>query len=467
MYDWLKPVYHFTPEKNWMNDPNGLCYYQGVYHLFFQHNPDSDRWGNIHWGHACSKDLVHWKRLPVAFGPSVEKGEKHCYSGCAVIDGDVARIIYTSIGEGERGPEKGAQQWMTVSRDGLVSWEKDFANPLLVEKLHPGLAVTFWRDPFIWKDKDGLWYAVMSGTLDGDKGCILIYRSQDLRSWTFLNVLYLTEQHPLLECPNLIPLGDLYLLVYSPVNQIHYHLGRITEEFTFNTVQQGILDAGSGRNGFYAPNTYMDLPEERRVMIGWLSDNGRLSETRIRGWAGAQSLPRELSLEEGRFAVDFVRECKLLRDGHLMLPVEQPAFTGRNFELVIDALVPSGGKLAIEVLANSEETEKTLIVYDGDLSTLSIERGHSTLFSGIDVSPVRQWIDAPTGKLYLDIFVDGSTIEVSVNHETILSARVYPSDEQSVYNRITSSGTASVSSREAWRISPAISGQTGIRNDLS
>ncbi len=457
MYDWLKPIYHFTPKKNWMNDPNGLCYFQGKYHLFFQHNPHADHWGDIHWGHAISDDLVHWTRMPIAFGPSTEAGEKHCYSGCTVIDGTIARIIYTSIGEGERGPEEGAQQWMVISSDGLKSWEKYPKNPLIEQDIHQNLSITYWRDPFVWKGKDTFWYAVMSGTMEGKSGCILLYRSSDLIVWNFLQVLYQTDEYPLLECPNFIPMGEFYLLVFSPVDQIHYHLGSISSDFTFHTIEQGILDGGSGRKGFYAPNTFMNLPGDRRVMMGWLSDNGRLEEPDIHGWAGAQSLPRELVIHESRLFVDFVPECALLRDFPIVLGNDCYSFRARNYELMVQAFVPKGGTLSFELLCNHQKSEKTVVIFDGHTSVLRIEREKSSLFTRVDTSTVKQKIDMPSdGSLNLNIFVDGSIVEICANHSVMLSARVYPTDEGSVSNSLSAEKNAKVKCVEAWHILPAI-----------
>src|SRR6266481_901842 len=130
--DRTRPVFHLTSPANWINDPNAPIYYQGHYHLFYQHNPYGDDWGHMHWGHFKSKDLVHWEHMPIALAPSEDLGEEHCFSGCATVTkkGQVM-LIYTSIGK--RPPE----QWAAVPEDDELSrWRKHPANPILTEKLH-------------------------------------------------------------------------------------------------------------------------------------------------------------------------------------------------------------------------------------------------------------------------------------------------------------------------------------------
>ena len=132
-----------------MNDPNGLIWREGMYHMFYQYNPFGERWGTIHWGHAVSKDLIHWKELPIALYPSREEGEIHCYSGCAVEKDGIPYLFYTSVGEGERGPEHGAQQWSAVSDDGMKTFRK-LGKPAIPQSLHEGEMRSRWRDPFLW-----------------------------------------------------------------------------------------------------------------------------------------------------------------------------------------------------------------------------------------------------------------------------------------------------------------------------
>ena len=143
-----RPKYHFLPKANWMNDPNGPIFYKGEFHLFYQHNPYGEQWGNIHWGHAKSKDLVHWQHLPIALIPNHELGEEHCFSGCCVNNDGTPSIIYTSIGP-ERLPSTGAEQWMATSSDDMITWQKSPHNPLMTIDIHGDLDIREWRDPYI------------------------------------------------------------------------------------------------------------------------------------------------------------------------------------------------------------------------------------------------------------------------------------------------------------------------------
>ncbi len=175
----LRPIYHFLAPANWMNDPNGTLFYKGEYHLFYQLNPYKNKWGRIHWGHAKSKDLVHWEHLPIALLPSRTKGERHCFSGCCVDDDGRPTILYTKIGS-IRDVFTGAEQWLARGDENLRQWVKCEDNPVMDDSLHGDLKVRQWRDPYIWK-QDGTWYCVLGGHFRWKhKGVVLLYRSKDL-----------------------------------------------------------------------------------------------------------------------------------------------------------------------------------------------------------------------------------------------------------------------------------------------
>ncbi len=445
MYKYLKPLYHFSPPENWMNDPNGLCFYKGEYHLFYQHNPHGDRWGTIHWGHAKSRDLINWEHLPIALYPSNDLGELHCYSGCCIVTQEVAKIFYTSIGEGERGPERGAQQWSALSRDGLLTWEKPSSNPFIKESIHDQLEITFWRDPFIWVDRDGSFLMLLSGTNGGNKGCILLYRSLDLEQWEFINLLYESEEYPLIECPVIIPFGKEYILLYSPRAQVHYLIGYFDDNYNFITHKGGILDGGSGRHGFYSPNVYLDLPDERKILLGWLSDIGRLEQELIQGWSGVQSLPREVTLEGGDVVVKFAQECDQLIGEPINGSLE-----GRQLYIEIAGRVEENSNLVFTLLATEDESEATHLKYSQ--GRVTIERSSSTLFNKIDISEVSQEIEVLEGKLELRLFIDASVIEVEINGRYILSARVYPSKSSAILNYLSRAEGIKGVSVKGWSI---------------
>ena len=143
-----RPEYHFLPEKNWMNDPNATIYFKGVHHLFYQYNPTDWHWGNLHYGHATSKDLLHWREEPIAMYPALERGETHCYSGCSYINQDQIELFYTSVGKGERCQHSGSQQWVATTKDG-VTWKQIEENPVIQMSDSPHIKLTEWRDPFV------------------------------------------------------------------------------------------------------------------------------------------------------------------------------------------------------------------------------------------------------------------------------------------------------------------------------
>ena len=192
--DPFRPQYHFLPPSNWMNDPNGTIYYRGEYHLFYQQNPFEPAWGKMQWGHAKSKDLVHWKDLPMALIPDGFPGEVQCWSGCCVIASDgTPTIFYTSMNAPAliSRAERFSQQWVATSDTDMVKWQKSSANPILSERKTHGKGVIprQWRDPYIFREGDA-WYMVLGGREpESIYGSVFLYRSPDLYHWDYHGVL--------------------------------------------------------------------------------------------------------------------------------------------------------------------------------------------------------------------------------------------------------------------------------------
>jgi len=270
--DPTRPIYHVAPPAHWNNDPNGPIYHRGYYHLFYQHNPYGDDWGNMHWGHIRSPDLAHWEHLPIALWPSKESGEDHVFSGCAVLAGGRPMIFYTSIGRGKEA-DVHAEQWAALGDPDLIRWQKHPANPILTEGLHGDMKVYDWRDPFYF-EHDGRHYLVLGGNLNhaqGGQAVVLLYEAlnDDLTQWTYRGILF---RHPDpqvkdIECPNFFRLGRKWVLLVSPYGRVEYFVGDFNPtqgEFAFQT--RGLLDAS---DQFYALNTLLNHGH-RRVLWAWV-----------------------------------------------------------------------------------------------------------------------------------------------------------------------------------------------------
>ena len=185
-----RPVYHFRPPANWMNDPNGTIFYKGYYHVFYQHNPYGDQWGHMHWGHTRSMDLVYWEHLPIALAPSLDQGEDHCFSGCAWVNPkDELMLFYTSVSARENA--RPHEQWAALPLDDeLINWEKHEGNPILTLKTHGGPELGgSWRDPFLVEEQGRTFMVIGADT--EDRAVIPIYeaRNAELTEWIMGNPL--------------------------------------------------------------------------------------------------------------------------------------------------------------------------------------------------------------------------------------------------------------------------------------
>src|SRR5664279_4231135 len=176
--DPLRPQFHLLPTRNWMNDPNGPIYWKGQYHMFFQYNPNAAVWGDMHWDHAISPDMVRWKHLPVALAPTPGGADKDgCFTGSMVDDKGVPTILYTGVN-----PEV---QCLATSRDPLLrSWDK--VAKAVIPTPPTGMQVVGFRDPCPWREGDW-WYMGIGSGIKKKGGMVLLYRSKDLRDWEYLH----------------------------------------------------------------------------------------------------------------------------------------------------------------------------------------------------------------------------------------------------------------------------------------
>lgn len=407
--DRTRPAYHFLAPGGWMNDPNGLFFHKGYYHVYYQHNPFGDEWGNMHWGHARSRDLVTWKHLPVALWPSRELGEEHVFSGCLTTNASGGLMaFYTSIGRGRSATEH-AEQWVAMGDSEGNTFEKHPDNPILTEALHGTTRVWDWRDPFIFRE-GGRTYLVCGGNLNEAKGgqaVVLLYEADNggLTHWRYRGVLFTHPDAAVknIECPNFFKLGDRWVLIVSPHGLVEYFTGDFDPQAgRFVARERGVLDAG--RN-FYAPNSMTD-PKGRRVLWGWI--NGFPAG---RGWNGCLTLPRVVSLAaEGGLRQDPAPELEQLRGQPFQLPATAfrdatnrlENLRGDALELRMELSAPTAGRQGMRLRMSDDGARSVEIGWDA---------------GGIDVAGARvAWLPAERGRrVTLRLFLDRTVLEAYVN----------------------------------------------------
>jgi beta-fructofuranosidase len=452
-----RPRYHFLPPQNWMNDPNGLIFWGGEYHLFYQHNPNGPFWGTMHWGHAVSPDLVRWRHLPIALAPTPGGPDRDgCFSGCAVDDGGVPTLVYTGVQ-----PEA---QCVATSADGMVTWQKHPGNPV-ISGPPEGLDVTGFRDPFVWRERDE-WRMVVGSGLRGVGGTVLLYRSPDLIGWQYLQPLCTGaagETGETWECPNFFPLGNRHVLIVSPVplRKSLYFVGRY-DGARFTPERHGVLDAGGH---YYAPLSLLDAAG-RRVIFGWLWEGRSDAGSRAAGWAGVQSLPRVLTLgADGDLHTEPLPELSTLRGEcrryhNLSIPPGGVPLDVAGDRLEIRAEIAPGDArtVGLRLLAAPDREEETLLLYDRSAGILTLDRERASLSP--DAHRGAHATDlplAPDEPLSLRVFLDGSVVEVYADTRRCLTSRVYPTraDSRGVA-LIAPGGTATCTALEAWEMAAAL-----------
>lgn len=396
-----RPVYHFHPPTNWNNDPNGTIFYKGWHHLFYQLNPYGSLWGNMHWGHARSRDLVNWEHLPIAIWPSAA-GENAIFSGGAIMGADGRpRVFYTSIGRAQ--PE----QWMAVPTDDeLIGWEKPDFNPVLTQSAHGGQTVSQWRDPFLFREA-GAAYMVCGGNggrSEGGSGQVHLYRAEneELSRWRHMGAVfeYRDRETYNIECPNLFKLDGKWVLLISPHRPCEYFVGSLDlARAKFTPESHGVLDAGDA----YASNISVD-GKGRTILWLW----GRTNLPAERGWNSVMVMPRILSIGADGFLRQLpAPEFESLRGKEKTLPAgplpESPlVLDGVGGDaLEVEAEFSGGGAAAFGFeVRRSEEGNPAAVV--------AIERGT------LAVGSARTYLGR-VDRYRMRLFVDKACLEVYVN----------------------------------------------------
>jgi beta-fructofuranosidase len=447
-----RPRYHFLPPSNWLNDPNGLIQWQGQYHLFYQYNPFAPVWGSIHWGHAISDDLVHWRDLPIALAPTPGSVDEFgVFSGCAFNNDGVATVMYTGVGKDADGARIELPCLATSADDDLVRWQKYPSNPVIAAP-PSGLELLGFRDHGVWKE-DGTWYQVIGSGIRGVGGTVFLYRSADLVHWEHVHQICTGDQNQtgdMWECPDLFRLGDKHVLMVSPIplRKTLYFVGSFREH-RFEPQHQGVVDDGGY---FYAPQSFTD-DLGRRIVFGWLWEGRDESAQRAAGWAGVMTLPRVLMpRSDGALGVEPAPELRTLRRRHTSKLEEVHSAA---LEIVAEFLPSQATQYGLKVRCAPDGSEQTLIAYDPRSGWLSIDREHSSLEKSVQREPHGTHVNlAPDENLTLHIFVDHSVVEVYANSKACLTTRIYPRRADSLgVELLMRDGSAHFQNLDMWEMS--------------
>lgn len=479
-----RPQFHFTPDSMWMNDPNGMVYFEGEYHLFFQHYPGDIVWGPMHWGHAVSRDLVHWEHLPIALYPD---SLGYIFSGSAVIDWNntsglqrgkeppmIAIFTHHNM-EGERSGTNNFQyQSIAFSNDRGRSWTKYSGNPVLK---NPG--IRDFRDPkVIWYEKGGKWIMVFAAH---DR--VMLYSSADLIHWKRESEFgENTGAHGgVWECPDLFPLeysGQEKWVLLVSINPggpnggscTQYFVGEFDgKEFTNQNPGPEPLWLDYGKDN-YAGVSFSDIdPEDgRRILIGWMSNWQYATRVPTEKWRSAMTLPRELSLgrENDAFLLMSrpVEELKVLREQPFELP---SSMISGNFrieglethensmcEILLDFKLSNDSQFGVAsefgIRLSNGNNEELLIGYNTGEGYLYIDRRQSGIidfseeFGGIHKAPL---LADDSGVLQLHVFIDKASAEVFANDgKRVMSEIFFPSEDFSELSLFAKNGSVKLKS---------------------
>jgi levanase/fructan beta-fructosidase len=449
--DPFRPEWHYTAERNWLNDPNGLLYVNGTYHLFYQHNPFGPDWGNMSWGHATSRDLFSWEEQPVAIPCD---GQEAIFSGSAVFDerntsglgtaGNPPLVaIYTSA-YSDASPLAGRQaQSLAYSLDEGRTWTKYQGNPVLDR------ASADFRDPKVfWYEGAAGSYWVMAAVEAAERQVVL-YKSADLKTWEQLSAFGpANATGGVWECPDLFELPvdgnpeDAKWVLIVNINPGgvaggsagQYFVGEFdgVEFRSESTVTEGLQKDGSrmreygwldwGRD-YYAAVSFNGIADGRRIMIGWMNNWDYAGSTPTGGWRSAMSLPREVSLtrlngtavlrqealdpSNGPGSLNLRLGPQPLAPGIVELPAAATAAR-------IDVEFEPGAARCVGLVVRAGGAERTLVSYDVREGMLRLDRRESGNVGFHETFPSVEAVAVPMqeGRIRLRVYLDRCSLEV-------------------------------------------------------
>lgn len=485
--DKYRPQYHFIAPAHWMNEPHAPMYYdpdpkddeKGKYHLFYQHNPFGPFWHQIHWGHAVSKDLVHWEDAEIAIAPQEPVTPDGVWSGDSVISPAGDPLLFFTAGDDKRGKYSdktnqniGLAEAVNPKDEDLNDWK--VYDSLVIEQTKRdsnlnALSFGQFRDPFVWKDdKTGDYYQLVGTGLIGRLGgTTTLYRATDeeLKEWDLIGNLYESDpqKYPIVshvwELPVLLPLNnekgnktDKYILLFSPyfkeenplaVKFVPYWVGELTRNdneiitgFKPDHEEPRLFDYGEN---FTGPSGFV-TPDGRSILFS-IAQGKRTPEQHYNsGWAHNAGLPLNLYLEKNKnkeyeLRINPIRELKSLRKKK-MVDIEDMSLKETNkilreangdcLEIILEISPQNATKYGIKVRKSPDSKQETLIYYNENNSEISIDRSKSSQMKDVAKGIQGGEMKINNENLRLHIYLDHSMVEVYANNKKSLTSRVYP-----------------------------------------
>ena len=480
--DPYRPLYHFVSPESRLNDPNGLCFWQGNWHMFYQAYPPEDN--RQHWGHTISKDLIHWRDLPYAIYPSPERA---VFSGATLVEDNRVIAMYhgTTVGN-----------MVALSDDPLLlNWEKVTGNAVISSQSTTGFPLPYRVfDPCIWK-KDSVYYSLSGGrTATGPAGkqirANFLFRSKDLAKWEYVHEFTQDDRFTLVgddgACPYFWPIGDRYILpFFSHMSGGQYLLGDYdTKNDKFKVTNHGKFNFGAwGPSGVHAPSATPD--GKGGVIIIFNMNPGKPTGE----WDQIMTLPRRLTMiSKDDLGIEPAGDIESLRYNrqevkNMKLPANKEVvlknISGNAMEINLEIDPKMAPMIELNVLRSPNKEEFTRISFfrgrgfnavrqgtkpqpapgtsqaNFNGSLISIETGYSSLHPDVnpraaETAPIYMEINEP---LKLRVFIDKSVVEVFVNGKQALAVRVYPSLSSSVGVSLRAQGQETeLKSLEAWQM---------------
>jgi beta-fructofuranosidase len=457
--DPLRPQYHLLPASGWMNDPCGPLYWHGKYHMFYQYN-DAPISGVKLWAHATSPDMVHWRREPIALAPTPGGPDAEgCWTGTAAVVEGKPTFLYTGVVKSlpDHATLRDGSTYLRESvcmaiaeDDALLHWRK-LPQPVIPTP-PAGMQVTGFRDPSPWREpgtgqgNEEHWYLIVASGERGIGGRVLLYRSADFRHWEYLHPMAQgnpngkqgtdpVDSGEMWECPDFFPLDGKHVLIHSTERRTLWQIGTLDPAtMLFHAENGGLLDEGA----YYAPKSQLDA-QGNRILWGWITETRPQAEYSAAGWSGMMSLPRRLSVKDGRLVMEPAPEIASLRTTlRTGAAVQRLPTAAQEIRLTLEPAQEQRATLEQSFVDN--QGAAILLRADPRLSLGSARVGDKQV-TGIGAGPID-----------LHIFLDHSVAEIFINQRHAATHRYYQRTPMEPAVAITLGGNWRLAQQQAWSL---------------